>query len=511
MLLYSDDAPLAQPYVGGDEYDEGGWEGAQGETGQPLPNGEPLGQPVDGTEETQWPQPVGQQNQPVGQPLGQPFDQPNEQALGQPLDQPKYPVLEPLQPTLDQPMKKAEDEARDSQAAPFGSTATAEAAPIDLATLSPAQASSQSFDLTNQLSYQEGMPDVYNLAHFDGDDMDMGNIQDLEDLSGMQDDEDVIEPDFSVTEKRRKSRMEVTDEPEAGDRQIFTPYSCPKLPEDAGAVPHCGEVVETSSLAAVEPPEITHKCMIPDRVIREGRLSDLQWEAVNYAGQRHSQFNKDGSRGGFMLGDGTGVGKGRTCAGVIYDYFMHERKDRAETSAGAPRPARPIISVWVSVSWDLAQDATRDLSAITEPLDDQELEEDMIVHVRRGNGVWEEAETVRPEHDARGSWWVSVADRHGNKNQEIAAGEDIRAPVLPVVTVKETQAASFNLDKYMHSGLVIFATYSVFSRACATCALRILAPVANPFCLARDRRRRCVYRTDQASGAVGTCRPGVPI
>ena len=167
-----------------------------------------------------------------------------------------------------------------------------------------------------------------------------------------------------------------------------------------------------------------------------------------------------------MLGDGTGVGKGRTCAGVIYDYFMHERKDRAEAPAGTLRPTRPIVCVWVSVSWDLAQDATRDLSAITEPLDDQELEEDMIVHVRRGNGVWEEAETVRPEHDARGSWWVSVADRHGNKNQEIAAGEDIRAPVLPVVTVKETQAASFDLDKYMHSGLVIFATYSVFSRTC---------------------------------------------
>jgi hypothetical protein len=376
-------------------------------------------------------------------------------------------------------MTKTEDELRDSHDAPFGSPATAKAAPIDLATLSPVQVTSQSFDLTDKLSSQEGMPDVYNLAHYDGDDLDMGNIQDLEDLSGMQDDEDVVEPDFSVTEKRRKSRMEVTDEPEAGDRQIFSPYSCPKLPEDAGAVPHCGEVVETSSLAAVEPPDITHKCLIPDRVIREGRLSDLQWEAVNYAGQRHSQFNKDGSRGGFMLGDGTGVGKGRTCAGVIYDYFMHERKERAEAPADAPKPTRPIICVWVSVSWDLAQDATRDLSAITEPLDDQELEEDMLVYIRRGNGIWEEAETVRPEHDARGSWWVSVADRHGNKNQEIAAGEDIRAPVLPVVTVKETQAASFNLDKYMHSGLVIFATYSVFSRTCTTCVLRIFALVGN--------------------------------
>ena len=98
--------------------------------------------------------------------------------------------------------------------------------PPSILPLFSVQASSQSFDLTNQLLPRRDA-DVYNLAHFDGDDLDMGNIQDLEDLSGMQDDEDVIEPDFTVPEKRRKSRMEVTDEPEAGDRQIFSPYSCP--------------------------------------------------------------------------------------------------------------------------------------------------------------------------------------------------------------------------------------------------------------------------------------------
>jgi len=36
--------------------------------------------------------------------------------------------------------------------------------------------------------------------------------------------------------------------------------------------------------------------------------------------------------------------------------------------------------------------------------------------------------------------------------------------VLPVVTVRDAQAASFNLDDYARSGLVLFATYSVFSR-----------------------------------------------
>lgn len=450
LLCSEDDAPLAQPYIGGDDDSEEGSEGADGEPGEQLPDGQPLGQPVDETQETQWTMPA-QQFQPLAQPL--------DQTLGQPL--------------------KAEVESRNSQAAPFGRRDAAGTDPIDLATLSPAQTSSHSFDLTNQLS-PHGMPDMYNLAHYDGDDLDVGDMHDLEDISSLhahdEEAEEAVGPDFANTEKRRKSRMEVTEEPESGDRQIFTPYSCPKLPADAGAVQHCGEVVETSSLAAVEPPAITHKCLIPNRVIREGRLSDLQWEAVNYAGQRHSQFNKDGSRGGFMLGDGTGVGKGRTCAGVIYDYFLHQRKERAEAPVGAPRPTRPIISVWVSVSWDLAQDATRDLSAITEPLDDQELEEDMVVHIRRENGVWQEAETVSPEGDAQGSWWVIVTDQRGNKNKELVAGKDIRGPVLPVVTVKETQASSFDLNNYMTSGLVIFATYSVFSRACGSCVLLQLSP-----------------------------------
>jgi hypothetical protein len=321
--------------------------------------------------------------------------------------------------------------------------------------------------------------DEYNLTQFDSSELDdMQGMQQMQSLDSgyinVEEDDDEIDADqhqgefqqstTGVTEKRRKSRMEASDEPDAVEREIFTPYSCPKLPKDVDKVPHCGEVVETSSLAAVDPPDITHECLIPHRVIREGRLSDLQWEAVNYAGQRHTQFNKDGSRGGFMLGDGTGVGKGRTCAGVIYDYFMHQRKERAEAPDDAPKPTAPITSVWVSVSWDLAQDAVRDLSAITEPLDDQPIEVDTEVQIRRETpGIWQNATTLRQDRD-RNFWWVAVLDDEGDEQEEKVASEDIRVRVCPVVTVKEAQAASFNLDDYMVSGLVLFATYSVFSR-----------------------------------------------
>ena len=35
-----------------------------------------------------------------------------------------------------------------------------------------------------------------------------------------------------------------------------------------------------------------------------------------YASQQHEQFLPDGNRAGFLVGDGAGVGKGRTIAGI---------------------------------------------------------------------------------------------------------------------------------------------------------------------------------------------------
>ena len=46
-------------------------------------------------------------------------------------------------------------------------------------------------------------------------------------------------------------------------------------------------------------------------------------------------------RAGFFIGDGAGVGKGRTIAGIIYENYKRGRKKH----------------VWVSVSTDLVVDA----------------------------------------------------------------------------------------------------------------------------------------------------------
>ncbi|KAK4336681.1 hypothetical protein RND71_044107 [Anisodus tanguticus] len=111
---------------------------------------------------------------------------------------------------------------------------------------------------------------------------------------------------------------------------------------------HPDQVVETSSLSSVLPPDITYYLSIPDQTIDEGKLSALQLEAIVYACQQHEIFLPNGHRAGFLIGDGAGVGKGRTVAGIIYENYLLGRKK----------------AIWLSVSNDLKYDAERDLSDI---------------------------------------------------------------------------------------------------------------------------------------------------
>lgn len=106
--------------------------------------------------------------------------------------------------------------------------------------------------------------------------------------------------------------------------------------------------METSSLASVEPNDISYTLSIEARIIDSGALSALQLESISYACQAHTLLLSGGKRAGFLIGDGAGVGKGRTIAGVILENYLKGRRK----------------SVWFSVSADLKYDAERDLSDI---------------------------------------------------------------------------------------------------------------------------------------------------
>ncbi len=65
-----------------------------------------------------------------------------------------------------------------------------------------------------------------------------------------------------------------------------------------------------------------YQLSLPNETIDKCLLSALQLEAVTYACQQHDQTLPDGSRAGYLIGDGAGVGKGRTVSGIIFENYL---------------------------------------------------------------------------------------------------------------------------------------------------------------------------------------------
>lgn len=136
----------------------------------------------------------------------------------------------------------------------------------------------------------------------------------------------------------------------------------------ASSQAHPTKLVQSAAMASVAPPKPGYRPMLPANIT--DLLSDAQLETVIYAGEAHSDFlagswtvdatcdlvqaakpdaeNAVRFRRGFMLGDGTGAGKGRQSAGIILDNWLRGRRK----------------AVWISKSDKLIEDAQRDWSAL---------------------------------------------------------------------------------------------------------------------------------------------------
>ncbi len=156
----------------------------------------------------------------------------------------------------------------------------------------------------------------------------------------------------TTTDKDKKKKDQSEDEDDEEDI-TYTPYKPAKLKYGR---PHPDKVVENATLAAVAPPDIIYNMVMPANIISEGKLSNLQLEAIVYGCQRHmvdlpkAKITNEENNIPVAVGVGgsaavksekkMGVAKSENKVGLSYQQqqVKHESKPQADSPALSPCP-----------------------------------------------------------------------------------------------------------------------------------------------------------------------------
>ena len=141
----------------------------------------------------------------------------------------------------------------------------------------------------------------------------------------------VVKPDIipliegNTTEQSQDlsvERKELGQVEELGDYATYQPQIIIN-----GSKDHPTPLCESLAMSSIDLPQTDYKPNLPQESIASGILSNAQLEDVILAGHAHNSFiNNEEFRRGFMIGSGTGFGKGNAIAGIILDNFRQGRK-----------------------------------------------------------------------------------------------------------------------------------------------------------------------------------------
>lgn len=197
---------------------------------------------------------------------------------------------------------------------------------------------------------------------------DAGQLRGVDQRRGDARSETVTAPASESATAPAKDYKAGTPKKKVKDTGVYSDYVAPALPVK-GLKAHPAVLVESSAMASVQAPKATYKPHLSRDAIDRGVWSGEQMVNIVYAGQAHAQTLPNGTRKGYLIGDGTGVGKGRQIAGIIMDNLAQGRKR----------------AVWISNNAPLFEDAVRDWTAVGGDKADVMLYERSKVDKRVGN------------------------------------------------------------------------------------------------------------------------------